>query len=241
MLFLNRKHTLHKNIFRINCVDKKGKRVLNQSLHRDNLLRLLTTLPQCAVAWKPVQAHINGDGLPHHLGIRSNLFTRTTSRLIGLATKMMPMMPLLFARQRNGLTCALSICVHSVNQISSPCYFIYCESLSQAWVYFCGLPHRTEAKNREQEKSPRQWSQSRASRPRIQRESNTRKRRRMLRENKRHYTGFAIPAWQKRASWAASAPKAPRTEEKRLCSDRFRKTCRFSNLFFVVPQFEQCR
>ena len=41
---------LAKNIFRINCVDKKGKRILNQSLHRNNLLRFLTTLPQCTIA-----------------------------------------------------------------------------------------------------------------------------------------------------------------------------------------------
>jgi transposase len=41
---------LAKNIFRINCVDAKGRRVLNHSLHRDSLLRFLTTLPQCTVA-----------------------------------------------------------------------------------------------------------------------------------------------------------------------------------------------
>jgi transposase len=39
-----------KNILRINCVDKKGKRVMNKSLHRDSLLRFLTALPQCTVA-----------------------------------------------------------------------------------------------------------------------------------------------------------------------------------------------
>ena len=41
---------LAKNIFRINCVDKKGKRILNQSLHRDGLIRFLSTVPQCTVA-----------------------------------------------------------------------------------------------------------------------------------------------------------------------------------------------
>jgi len=41
---------LAKNIFRINCVDKKGKRVMNKNLHRDSLLRFLATAPQCTVA-----------------------------------------------------------------------------------------------------------------------------------------------------------------------------------------------
>ena len=41
---------LAKNIFRINCLDKKGKRIMNHSLHRDGLVRFLATLPQCTVA-----------------------------------------------------------------------------------------------------------------------------------------------------------------------------------------------
>jgi len=40
---------LAKNIFRINCVDKKGKRVLNRSLHRDGLHTFLANTPQCTV------------------------------------------------------------------------------------------------------------------------------------------------------------------------------------------------
>jgi len=41
---------LAKNIFRINSVDKKGKRVLSKNIQRDGLLRFLSTLPQCTVA-----------------------------------------------------------------------------------------------------------------------------------------------------------------------------------------------
>ena len=41
---------LAKNIFRINCLDKKGKRIMNLSLHRSGLYRFLAGLPQCTVA-----------------------------------------------------------------------------------------------------------------------------------------------------------------------------------------------
>jgi transposase len=41
---------LAKNIFRINSVDKKGKRIMNKNIQRDGLLRFLSTLPQCTVA-----------------------------------------------------------------------------------------------------------------------------------------------------------------------------------------------
>ena len=41
---------LAKNIFRINCLDERGKRVLNKNLHRDNLIPFLSGLPPCIVA-----------------------------------------------------------------------------------------------------------------------------------------------------------------------------------------------
>ena len=41
---------LAKNMFRLNSVDKKGKRTMNRNIPRDGLLRFLSTLPQCTVA-----------------------------------------------------------------------------------------------------------------------------------------------------------------------------------------------
>jgi transposase len=41
---------LAKNIFRINCVDKNGKRVMNKNLHRDSVIHFFATLPACTVA-----------------------------------------------------------------------------------------------------------------------------------------------------------------------------------------------
>jgi transposase len=41
---------LAKNIFRINCVDENGKRVMNKSLHRNSLIKFFTLLPKCMVA-----------------------------------------------------------------------------------------------------------------------------------------------------------------------------------------------
>jgi len=41
---------LAKNIFRINCVDENGKRVMNKNLHRDSIISFFAPLPECAVA-----------------------------------------------------------------------------------------------------------------------------------------------------------------------------------------------
>lgn len=41
---------LAKNIFRINCVDENGKRVMNKNLHRDSIIKFLAPLSPCTVA-----------------------------------------------------------------------------------------------------------------------------------------------------------------------------------------------
>ena len=41
---------LAKNIFRINCVDENGKRVMNKNLHRDNIIKFFAPLSECTVA-----------------------------------------------------------------------------------------------------------------------------------------------------------------------------------------------
>jgi transposase len=41
---------LAKNIFRINCVDENGKRVMNKNLHRDSVINFFAPLPECTVA-----------------------------------------------------------------------------------------------------------------------------------------------------------------------------------------------
>ena len=41
---------LAKNIFRINCVDANGKRVMNKNLHRDNIIQFFAPRPECTVA-----------------------------------------------------------------------------------------------------------------------------------------------------------------------------------------------
>lgn len=41
---------LAKNIFRINCVDANGKRVMNKNMHRESVVHFLAHLPECTVA-----------------------------------------------------------------------------------------------------------------------------------------------------------------------------------------------
>ncbi len=41
---------LAKNIFRINCLNENGKRVINRSLHRESLIQFLAPLKECTVA-----------------------------------------------------------------------------------------------------------------------------------------------------------------------------------------------
>jgi transposase len=41
---------LAKNIFRINCMDENGKRVMNKNLHRESIIRFFAPLPECTVA-----------------------------------------------------------------------------------------------------------------------------------------------------------------------------------------------
>ena len=41
---------LAKNIFRINCMDKNGKRVMNKNLHRESIIQFFAPLPECTVA-----------------------------------------------------------------------------------------------------------------------------------------------------------------------------------------------
>jgi transposase len=41
---------LAKNIFRINCLDENGKRVMNKKLHRDSLIRFFAPMSECTVA-----------------------------------------------------------------------------------------------------------------------------------------------------------------------------------------------
>lgn len=41
---------LAKNIFRINCLDEKGKRVTNKNLHRESIIQFFAPLPECTVA-----------------------------------------------------------------------------------------------------------------------------------------------------------------------------------------------
>ena len=41
---------LAKNIFRINCVDENGKRVMNKNLSRDSVINFFAPLPECTVA-----------------------------------------------------------------------------------------------------------------------------------------------------------------------------------------------
>jgi transposase len=40
---------LAKNIFRINCLNKYGKRVMNKNLHRESVIRFFASLPECTV------------------------------------------------------------------------------------------------------------------------------------------------------------------------------------------------
>jgi transposase len=41
---------LAKNIFRINCLDKNGKRVMNKNLHRESVIQFFAPLAECTVA-----------------------------------------------------------------------------------------------------------------------------------------------------------------------------------------------
>lgn len=41
---------LAKNIFRINCMDARGKRIMNKNLHRESIIRFFAPLPECTVA-----------------------------------------------------------------------------------------------------------------------------------------------------------------------------------------------
>lgn len=41
---------LAKNIFRINCLDENGKRVMNKNLHRESITQFFAPLPECTVA-----------------------------------------------------------------------------------------------------------------------------------------------------------------------------------------------
>jgi transposase len=41
---------LAKNIFRINCLDRNGKRVMNKNLHRGSVISFFAALPECTVA-----------------------------------------------------------------------------------------------------------------------------------------------------------------------------------------------
>lgn len=41
---------LAKNIFRINCLDANGKRVMNKNIHRESVINFFATLPECTVA-----------------------------------------------------------------------------------------------------------------------------------------------------------------------------------------------
>lgn len=41
---------LAKNIFRINCLDEKGKRIANKNISRDRIVRFFANLPPCVVA-----------------------------------------------------------------------------------------------------------------------------------------------------------------------------------------------
>lgn len=41
---------LAKNIFRINCTDDNGKRVMNKNLHRESIIQFFAPLPECTVA-----------------------------------------------------------------------------------------------------------------------------------------------------------------------------------------------
>jgi len=41
---------LAKNIFRINCVDENGKRIMNKNLHRDSVINFFAPLNECTVA-----------------------------------------------------------------------------------------------------------------------------------------------------------------------------------------------
>jgi transposase len=41
---------LAKNIFRINCLDESGKRIMNKNLHRESVIRFFTPLSECTVA-----------------------------------------------------------------------------------------------------------------------------------------------------------------------------------------------
>jgi len=41
---------LAKNIFRINCVDKNGKRLVNKNIHRSSIVNFFAPLPECTVA-----------------------------------------------------------------------------------------------------------------------------------------------------------------------------------------------
>lgn len=41
---------LAKNIFRINCLDKNGKRIMNKNIHRDSLIKFFAQVPACTVA-----------------------------------------------------------------------------------------------------------------------------------------------------------------------------------------------
>jgi transposase len=41
---------LAKNIFRINCLDENGRRVMNKNLHRGSIIQFFAPLPECTVA-----------------------------------------------------------------------------------------------------------------------------------------------------------------------------------------------
>ena len=41
---------LAKNIFRINCLDENGKRVMNKNLHRESVVQFFASLSECTVA-----------------------------------------------------------------------------------------------------------------------------------------------------------------------------------------------
>lgn len=52
---------LAKNIFRINCLDENGKRVMNKNLHRESVVQFLRRYPNVQWPWKPAQVPITGD------------------------------------------------------------------------------------------------------------------------------------------------------------------------------------